>query len=139
MAIRAILHRLKAASREQTQLASGLSQKTLDAFGIVREQPGVPLQSAAQPPPTDTPETTGAGALESPAATEAAPPAASVAKNDAPEAPFVGNEAVGVIAAQQQRHAFVPMGEDMLRIDFDRGAIGVPRFVPPAEPLDPTE
>ena len=29
--------RLKAASREQTQLASGISQKTLDAFGIVRE------------------------------------------------------------------------------------------------------
>ena len=31
------MKRLKFASREQTQLASGISQKTLDAFGIVRE------------------------------------------------------------------------------------------------------
>lgn len=31
--------RLKAASREQTQLASGISQKTLDAFGMVRVEP----------------------------------------------------------------------------------------------------
>lgn len=35
--------RFKAASREQTQLASGISQKTLDAFGITREQPGTPV------------------------------------------------------------------------------------------------
>lgn len=35
--------RLKAASKEQTQLASGISQKTLDAFGIVREKPTTPV------------------------------------------------------------------------------------------------
>jgi hypothetical protein len=36
--------RFKAASREQTQLASGITQQTLDAFGIVRDQPGRSLQ-----------------------------------------------------------------------------------------------
>jgi len=37
--------RFKAASREQTQLATGISQKKLDAFGIVRDQPGQSLES----------------------------------------------------------------------------------------------
>jgi hypothetical protein len=36
--------RFKAASKEQTQLASGISQKTLDAFGVVRDQPGDSLE-----------------------------------------------------------------------------------------------
>ncbi|MDB6070055.1 MAG: hypothetical protein JWL81_1226, partial [Verrucomicrobiales bacterium] len=42
--------RFKAASREQTQLASGLSQKTLDAFGIVRSAGGTALENAAVAP-----------------------------------------------------------------------------------------
>lgn len=40
------IKRLKAASREQTQLASGISQRTLDAFGIVRE-PAAPAKPEA--------------------------------------------------------------------------------------------
>ncbi len=44
--------RLKLASREQTQLASGISQKTLDAFGIVKENEQAALSSL----PEDTSE-----------------------------------------------------------------------------------
>ena len=43
--------RFKAASREQTQLASGISQKTLDAFGIVRESNGASISAAVEKDP----------------------------------------------------------------------------------------
>lgn len=36
--------RFKAASREQTQLASGISQQTLDAFGVLREVQPAPVK-----------------------------------------------------------------------------------------------
>jgi hypothetical protein len=50
--------RLKAASREQTQLASGISQQTLDAFGIIRDlaPPAKPAdQKTATLPPANLP------------------------------------------------------------------------------------
>jgi hypothetical protein len=45
--------RFKAASREQIQLASGISQKSLDAFGIIREQPGKSLGSLEEDQSSD--------------------------------------------------------------------------------------
>ena len=45
--------RFKAASREQTQLASGLNQKTLDAFGIVRSPGGDELKEADPDAPAE--------------------------------------------------------------------------------------
>lgn len=72
--------RLKAASREQTQLASGISQKTLDAFGIVREGSHGTIAIAADEPAA--PAKTDADDEEEPEEAPAEEPA--VAKNPDP-------------------------------------------------------
>ncbi len=95
--------RLKAASREQTQLASGIGQKTLDAFGITREQTGNSLTTLKEAPAEPSPmEKSVAGFVDrlfgggKPEVKEATAPEA-VAKTDEPkkdvpkakDAPFV--------------------------------------------------
>ncbi|HEX2746973.1 MAG TPA: hypothetical protein VHM91_03155, partial [Verrucomicrobiales bacterium] len=84
--------RLKAASREQTQLASGISQQTLDAFGVIRDRPGKALGSLEEDSSTDSDLEKGVASFvnrlfgeKKAAAVKTDGPAVAAAKKDEPK------------------------------------------------------
>lgn len=79
--------RFKAASREQTQLASGISQKTLDAFGIVREQPGGTLSDLPEATAGQGTEKDSTPTVEEPQTAKVEPPAPPATDGTVPAAP----------------------------------------------------
>ena len=126
--------RFKAASREQTQLASGISQKTLDAFGIVRESPGAALNklpdagTVAKPDPAQpqiteisVPPEINEVSLEVAAVKEVAPPAPAKPKSaDKPEAVFVTTFAPEAFKKAKNQSDLVKVIQSDLEAYFQR-------------------